>query len=150
VKETLDALKLVSFAKTSGSRGVHTLVPIHNGPDASDVLAFAEQVGARVVAAHPKELTVEHSLAARRGRVYLDPFRNAFGQTVASPYSVRRRPHAPSSTPLAWSELGPKLDPADFNLGNFVRRARRADPWDDFFRSAQSLENAVRRDASSL
>jgi len=145
VKETLDALRLVSFAKTSGSRGVHILVPIHNGPDASDVLAFAEQVGARVAAAHPKELTVEHSLAARRGRVYLDPFRNAFGQTVAAPCSVRRRPHAPISTPLAWSELGPKLDPADFNLGNFMRRARRADPWDDFFRSAQSLENAVRR-----
>jgi bifunctional non-homologous end joining protein LigD len=144
VKEALDVLKLDSFAKTSGGRGMHVLVPIRTGPDASEVLAFAENVGARLAAAYPKELTVEHSLAARRGRVYLDPFRNGFGQTVAAPYSVRRRAHAPISTPLAWSEVNPELDPADFNLGNFLRRARRADPWRDFFRSRQSLQDAAR------
>ena len=144
VKEALDVLKLDSFPKTSGGRGMHVLVPIRTGPDASEVLAFAEKVGARLAAAHPNELTVDHSIAARRGRVYLDPFRNGFGQTVAAPYSVRRREHAPISTPLAWSEVNPKLDPADFNLGNFLRRARRADPWRDFFRSRQSLKDAAR------
>jgi len=144
VKETLDALKLDSFAKTSGSRGMHVLVPIHTGPDASEVLAFAEKVVARVAAAHPNELTAEHSVAARGGRVYLDPFRNGFGQTVVAPYSVRRRAHAPISTPLAWSEVNPELDPADFNLKDFLRRTRRADPWHDFFGSRQSLKDAVR------
>jgi bifunctional non-homologous end joining protein LigD len=142
VKDALNVLGLVSFPKTSGGRGMHILVPIHPGPDASDVLAFAEDVGARVAAAHPKELTVEHLLSARRDRVYLDPFRNAFGQTVAAPYSVRRRPHAPVSTPLAWSEVRPELRPTDFNLGNFARRARLADPWSEFFRSRQSLTEA--------
>jgi len=144
VKEALDALQLESFAKTSGSRGMHILVPIRTGPDASEVLAFAEKVVVRVAAAHPKELTVEHSVAARRGRVYLDPFRNGFGQTVVAPYSVRRRPHAPISTPLAWPEVKPELDPADFNLGNFLRRTRRADPWRDFFGRRQSLKDAAR------
>lgn len=144
VKDALDALDLQSFPKTSGSRGMHILVPIRSGPDASDVLAFAEQVGARLAAAHPKELTVEHARVARRGRVYLDPFRNAFGQTVVAPYSVRRRAHAPISTPLAWSEVHPELDPTDFNLANFIRRARRTDPWQDFFRSRQSLKEAER------
>jgi bifunctional non-homologous end joining protein LigD len=144
VKDALEALKLESFPKTSGCRGMHVFVPIRTGPDASEVLAFAEKVVARVAAAHPDELTVEHSIAARRGRVYLDPFRNGFGQTVAAPYSVRRCAHAPVSTPLAWSEVKPDLDPADFNLGNFLRRARRADPWDDFSRSRQSLKAATR------
>jgi bifunctional non-homologous end joining protein LigD len=144
VKEALDALKLDSFPKTSGSRGMHVLVPIRTGPDASEVLEFAEKVVARVAAAHPKELTVDHSLAARRGRVYLDPFRNGFGQTVVAPYSVRHRAHAPISTPLAWSEVKPELDPADLNLGNFLRRARRDDPWRDFFRRRQSLKDAAR------
>lgn len=144
VKEALDALELQSFAKTSGSRGMHILVPIRSGPDASEVLAFAEQVGARLAAAHPKELTVAHARAARRGRVYLDPFRNAFGQTVVAPYSVRRRAGAPISTPLAWDEVRPDLDPADFNLGNFRQRARRTDPWQEFFRSRQSLKEAER------
>jgi len=144
VKEALDALKLESFPKTSGSRGMHVFVPIRTGPDASEVLAFAEKIVARVAAAHPKELTVEHSLVARRDRVYLDPFRNGFGQTVVAPYSVRHRAHAPISTPLAWSEVKPELDPAGFNLGDFLRRARRSDPWLDFFKSRQSLKDAAR------
>lgn len=145
VKEALDALKLLSFPKTSGGRGMHVFVPIRTGPDATEVLAFTQEVCARVAAAHPGELTVEHSLAARRGRVYLDPFRNGFAQTVVTPYSVRHREKAPISTPLKWSEVKPGLDPADFNLGNFGVRFRAADPWRDFFSSRQSLADAAAR-----
>jgi bifunctional non-homologous end joining protein LigD len=143
VKAALDALKLVSFAKTSGSRGLHVLVPIRTGPDANEVLVFAESFVAAVAAAHPDELTVEHSVAARRGRVYLDPFRNGFGQTVVAPYSVRRREKAAISTPLKWSEVKPTLMPSDFNMGNFAVRLKRADPWSDFFESRQSLSDAM-------
>ena len=144
VKEVLDSLKLVSFAKTSGGRGMHVMVPIRRGPDADDVLAFARALVIRVAANHPDTLTVEHSVAARRGRVYLDPFRNGFGQTVVAPYSVRRRAHAPVSTPLAWSEVRPDLVPSSFNLGNFELRLKKSDPWKDFFRKRQSLKNAAR------
>lgn len=143
VKAALDILKLVSYPKTSGSRGMHVLVPIRTGPDADEVLAFAEAFGARLAAAHPDELTVEHSVAARRGRVYLDPFRNGFGQTVVAPYSVRRRDKAPISTPLEWSEVKPTLIPSDFNMGNFAKRLKRADPWSDFFENRQSLKGAA-------
>ena len=143
VKAALDTLGLVSFAKTSGSRGMHVLVPIRTGPDADEVLAFAKSFVSHVAAAHPGELTVEHSVAARRGRVYLDPFRNAFGQTVVAPYSVRRREHAPVSTPLDWSEVRPTLVPSDFNLGNFRQRLERPDPWEKFFQSRQSLKRTT-------
>jgi len=143
VRAAFDFIGLRSFAKTSGSRGMHVLVPIRTGPDADEVLAFAESFVARVAAAHPKELTVEHAVAARRRRVYLDPFRNAFGQTVAAPYSVRRREHAPVSTPLDWSEVKPTLNPSDFNLGNFRSRLERSDPWEGFFKSRQSLTQAI-------
>jgi len=144
VKDALDALGLVAFAKTSGSRGMHVFVPIRSGPDASEVLTFAEELVARLAAAHPDELTVEHSVAARKGRVYLDPFRNGFGQTVVAPYSVRRREKAPISTPLAWKEVKPTLKPAEFNLGNFKMRLKKADPWSDFFDHRQSLNDAER------
>jgi bifunctional non-homologous end joining protein LigD len=143
VKAALDALKLVSFAKTSGSRGLHVLVPIRPGPDADEVLAFAEAFVARVAAAHPDELTVEHSIVARRDRVYLDPFRNGFGQTVVAPYSVRRSEKAPISTPLEWSEVKPTLLPSDFNVGNFRQRLGPSDPWENFFRARQSIKNAM-------
>jgi len=144
IKEALDALKLVSFAKTSGGRGMHVMVPIHNGPDTDDVLLFAESVVARVAAAHPAELTVEHSVAARHGRVYLDPFRNGFGQTIVAPFSVRHRAKAPVSTPLDWSEVKATLVPSDFNIGNFMKRLQRAEPWKDFFVHRQSLDEATR------
>ena len=143
IKAALDQLNLVGFPKTSGSRGIHILVPIRTGPDADEVLAFAESFVARVAAAHPDELTVDHSIAARGERVYLDPFRNAFGQTVVAPYSVRRREHAPFSMPLDWSEVKPSLVPWNFNLGNFRQCLRGADPWKDFFGSRQSLKNAI-------
>ncbi|MGE5278064.1 MAG: non-homologous end-joining DNA ligase [Acidobacteriota bacterium] len=144
LKEALDAVKLTSFAKTSGQKGLHVFVPIRPGPDSDEVREFADRLGHRLAQAFPKELTMETRIAARKGRVYLDPFRNGFAQTVVSPYSVRRAPKAPVSTPLAWSEVKPTLTPSDFNLGNFARRLAKKDPWADFFESRQGLKEAMR------
>ncbi|HTO86680.1 MAG TPA: non-homologous end-joining DNA ligase [Thermoanaerobaculia bacterium] len=143
LKEALDALKLSSFPKTSGQKGLHVFVPIRPGPDSDQVREFADRLGHRLAQAFPKELTMETRIAARKGRVYLDPFRNGFAQTVVSPYSVRRAPKAPVSTPLAWSEVKPTLKPADFNVGNFGKRLGKSDPWADFFESRQSLDGAL-------
>ncbi len=143
VKAALDVLRLPSYPKTSGSRGLHVLVPIRVGPDADQVLAFARSFVGRVASAHPNELTVEHSVAARAARVYLDPFRNGFGQTVVAPYSVRHREKAPISTPLEWSEVTPTLIPSEFNLGNFLARINHVDPWSGFFENRQALEDAA-------
>jgi bifunctional non-homologous end joining protein LigD len=139
LKKSLDRLGLKSFPKTSGSRGLHVLVPIRVGPSCDDVLKFAERVVAKLASEQPKFLTTEHSIAARGKRVYLDVFRNGSVQTVVSPYSVRRKPHAPVSTPLAWSEVKASLDPTDFNIGNFKNRQKRTDPWEDFFASRENL-----------
>jgi bifunctional non-homologous end joining protein LigD len=145
VKEVLDAIGLRAFPKTSGSRGLHIFVPLKVGPSSDEVLAFATDLAGRLAAAYPKELTVEHSIAARRQRVYIDVARNGKVQTVVSPYSVRRKPRAPVSTPLAWSEVKPFLDPASFNIGNFRARLKAKDPWADFFQSRQTLKSAVAR-----
>lgn len=143
VKAAFGALKPVSFAKTSGSRGLHVLVPIRRAPDADEVLASAESFVARVAAAYPVGLTVEHSIAARGDPVYLDPFRNGLSQTVVAPYSVRRRDQAPISTPLEWSKVNPAVVPSDFNMGNFQQRLQGPDPWEDFFRCLKSLKDAT-------
>jgi bifunctional non-homologous end joining protein LigD len=143
VKAALDALELRSFAKTSGKKGLHVFVPIEVGPDADEVRGFAERLGTLLARSYPDELTMEFSIAARRGRVYLDPARNGFAQTVAAPWCVRRAPHAPVSTPLAWSEVDPKLDPASFNIATIAARVKRRDPWADFFRARQSLRRAL-------
>jgi bifunctional non-homologous end joining protein LigD len=144
VKVALDALDLVSFVKTSGGKGLHIFVPIRVGPDADDVLAFADGLGQHLATAYPKELTMESRIANRKGRVYLDPYRNGFAQTVVSPYAVRRRPKAPVSTPLSWSEVKPSLEATDFHIGNFDSRLSRPDPWKDFWKTRQSLAHALR------
>jgi bifunctional non-homologous end joining protein LigD len=143
VKQALDALDLSSFVKTSGGKGLHVFVPIKRGPTTEDVTYFAKELGTRLAAAWPKELTMEMRIAARKGRVFLDSFRNSFGQTVVSPYSVRRRPHAPVSTPLMWSEVVPALRAEHFTIGNFAERLKKPDPWADFFRRRQSLKSAL-------
>ena len=143
VKQGLDALDLSSFVKTSGGKGLHVFVPIQRGPTADEVTWFAKELGTRLAAAWPKELTMEMRIAARKGRVFLDSFRNAFGQTVVSPYSVRRREHAPVSTPLQWSEVVPSIRAEDFTIGNFAQRLKKRDPWADFFRRRQTLKRAL-------
>jgi len=144
IKEALDALGLVSYAKTSGKRGLHVFVPIRVGPDSDEVRGFAETLSARLAAAYPSELTVESRIAARKGRVYLDPFRNGFAQTVVTPFCVRRFPKAPVSTPLAWEEVKPTLSPGGFNMSNFEKRLKKPDPWSDFWKNRQPLQAALR------
>ena len=143
VKKVLDELDLLSFPKTSGSRGLHIFIPIKVGPAANDVLSFAEKLVRLIALEHPGELTIERSIAARGDRVYLDPFRNGAVQTVVAPYSVRRKPHAPVSTPLEWAEVAKIKDPASFNIRNVLSRLKKKDPWSDFFDERQSLRTAV-------
>jgi bifunctional non-homologous end joining protein LigD len=142
VRDALEARRLVPYVKTSGGKGLHVFAPIRPGPDADEVLAFARNVGQALADKEPGYFTVETRIAKRRGRLYLDAARNAFAQTVVAPYSVRVRPHAPVSTPLAWSELKPELDPANFHLGNFEKRLARPDPWAGFWKRRRALPGA--------
>ena len=135
----LDALGVVSYPKTSGSRGLHVFVPLRRGPTQEEVRGFAASVGEALAARAPALVTVEMSKAKRRGRVFADALRNAFGQTIVAPYSVRRRPKAPVSTPLDWSEVDPKLDPSVFNLRTFEHRLSGPNPWADFWKRRQRL-----------
>ncbi len=139
LREVLDEAGLRSYPKTSGSRGLHVFVPLRRGPTQEDVRAFAASVGRVLAEKAPRLVTVEMSKAKRRGRVFADALRNAFGQTIVAPYSVRRRPKAPVSTPLDWSEVDPKLDPSVYNLRTFEARLAGPNPWTDFWKKRQRL-----------
>jgi bifunctional non-homologous end joining protein LigD len=143
IKGIIDHLGLVSFPKTSGSRGLHIFIPIRVGLPAKDVLHFAVTLLGRAAELYPQALSVDRAIKDRGNRVYLDPFRNGAVQTVVTPYSVRRRPGAPVSTPLAWAEVQEAIEPAQFNIQNFDQRMARKDPWKDFFSSRQSLAPAI-------
>jgi bifunctional non-homologous end joining protein LigD len=141
LRKILDQAKLVSYPKTSGSRGLHVFVPLRRQHSQEEVRGYAMRVGEELAARMPDLVTTEFSIAKRGRRVFADAARNALTQTIVSPYSVRRRPKAPVSTPLAWDEVTPRLDPARFNVKTFSR-LRKTDPWRDFWRSRQSLPRA--------
>jgi len=139
LRKILDEHGLVSFPKTSGSRGLHVFVPLRAGHTQEDVTAFAVRIGEELARREPELVTMEHRKSARGARVYADPFRNAYLQTIVAPYSVRRRPGATISTPLAWDEVTTRLDPRRFTVRTLEKRMASADPWADFKRRAQRL-----------
>ena len=121
MRKVLDTLELPSFPKTSGKRGIHVFVPIVAGYTHEDANAFACSLAAAVTARVPW-MTVERSLAKRRGRLYLDCEQNAYAKTIVAPYSLRAIDGAPVSAPLKWSEITKKLDPLKFNLRTMPKR----------------------------
>ena len=143
LRKVLDEAKVVSYPKTSGSKGLHVFAPLRAGVTQQDATAVAVAFGEELARREPKLVTVEFSKAKRGGRVFADAMRNAFGQTIVPPYSVRNRASAPVSTPLAWDEVSPRLDPASFNVRTFERRLAEADPWADFWRRRQPLPKTV-------
>ena len=117
----LENLELPSVPKTSGKRGIHVFVPLAPGYSHEQAADFACSVAAAVSAKVPF-LTVERSLSARRGRLYLDCMQNGYGKTVVAPYSPRAINGAPVSAPLQWSEITKKLDPQNFTIRTMPNR----------------------------
>jgi bifunctional non-homologous end joining protein LigD len=130
---------LEGYVKTSGGRGLHVLVPLRRGAAEDRVRAYAAAIAREMAVQHPKLVTVESRKAKRRAPVYLDVMRNAPGQTIVPPFSVRWRPRAPVSMPLDWSEVSPRLDPAVFNIKTAERRMAAKAPWSSFFGHRQTL-----------
>ena len=145
--DLLDDLKLTSFVQTTGSRGLHVIVPLDREADFDSVREFSHRVCRVLADRHSDLMTVEQRKAKRGNRVFLDDLRNAYGQTSVAPYAVRARPGAPIATPLDWSEVGESgLTPRKYRINNIFRRlGQRDDPWADIARHAQGLDAARRR-----
>ena len=146
-KALLAEIDLVCFVKTTGSRGLHVVVPLRRDGGFDDVRAFAQDLAALLARRYPRELTTEQRKSNRRGRLFLDVGRNAFGQTAVAPYSVRALPGAPVATPVDWDELDDRsLHSRSFHVGNVGRRLEQhGDAWRRIGRSAQSLSRARQR-----
>lgn len=144
LREFLDDLGLTSFVQTTGSRGLHIVVPLDREANFDEVREFSHRVCRNLAERHPEMMTVEQRKAKRGNRVFLDDLRNAYGQTSVAPYAVRARPGAPIATPLEWNEVGESaLTPRKYRIGNIFRRlGQREDPWADIARHAQGLEAA--------
>lgn len=147
VADVLQELDLPVYYQTTGSKGVHVVVPLQSRDSFDDVRKFAADLAELVANRHASDLTTAVRKEKRQGRVFLDTNRNAYGQTMVAPYSLRAREGAPIATPITANELGRSdLHARSYTIKNISRRlAQREDPWKDINRHAHTLTRARKK-----
>ncbi|NGX49241.1 MAG: hypothetical protein K940chlam5_00837 [Candidatus Anoxychlamydiales bacterium] len=124
LKKLLDTLKLPSFLMTTGSKGLHIIVPIKREKTFDEIRAFAKKVATYLTTSYPAKYTIETRKDKRKKRVFIDYLRNAFAQTAVSAYSIRAIESAPIATPITFQELNKNLNAQTFNVRNIFKRSK--------------------------
>ncbi|BAI62197.1 conserved hypothetical protein [Methanocella paludicola SANAE] len=142
IREALDAEGYPVYLMTTGSRGLHVVVPLDRSADFDTVRAFARGFGEKLTKKYPDRFTIELSKEKRRGRLFLDYLRNSYGQTGVAPYGVRARSGAPVATPITWDELDDISGSQEYNIRNIMGRMdKRGDAWKYIDKDRTSIKN---------
>jgi bifunctional non-homologous end joining protein LigD len=141
LRKLFNHLDLDPLVKTTGSSGLHVILPLDRSASFEEVRTFAHDM-AEYLSEGESIFTAEQRKNKRQGRVLLDYMRNSYGQTVVAPYSVRARPGAPVAAPLDWDEVSDsKLNSQSYSIKNiFQRLDRKKDPWKGLWQKGHSLE----------
>jgi bifunctional non-homologous end joining protein LigD len=147
LRDLLPKVGLPAFVKTTGSKGLHVCVPLDGRGTYDEAMQLCAAVARHVCRTHGEIFTVEFYKKDRKGRLYFDTGRNLLGATFVAAYSLRGKPGAPISLPIAWPEVeDPALAPNGFTLRDVRERLDRAgDPWAKFRAQQGSLTYALQR-----
>jgi bifunctional non-homologous end joining protein LigD len=151
LRDLLDSeLGMTAFVKTTGGHGLHVHLPLDGQAGFDSAREFARGIGDLLAARHQDTFTTSQRIRGRAGRIYVDVMRNAFAQTVVTPYGVRGRPGAPVATPLAWTEVADTgLMPGRFGLRDASARLAEIsagkDPWARFWQRRYGVTAAQRK-----
>jgi bifunctional non-homologous end joining protein LigD len=137
VRERLDALKLQSFTKLSGGKGIHVVLPIA-GADWDAAKNFSQRIALGMAADSPQRYVGKMTKALRKGKIFIDYLRNTREATSVAPYSTRARPGAAVSAPLSWEQLARTKSATDFTVLN-LKKLFKQDPWADIGKVRQKL-----------
>jgi bifunctional non-homologous end joining protein LigD len=137
VRDRLNAEKLKSFAKLSGGKGIHVVVPI-DGTDWDAAKAFTARIASRMAADSPNLYPAKMTKALRKGKIFIDYFRNSREATSVAPFSTRARAGAPVSMPVSWQALPRTTGGNQFTVLN-VKQHPRSDAWAEIGKVRQKL-----------
>lgn len=142
VRKLLSDMKLESFLRTTGGKGLHVVVPLNPPSDWDTVKQFAQGFASAMAGAHPMDFVAVSTKNIRNKKIYVDYLRNGRGATAVASYSLRGRPGAPVAMPIRWEELGKLKSCAQFDIKSAVTRLKRQkkDPWAGIDGVKQDLE----------
>lgn len=153
LKELLDSLRLISFVMTTGSRGLHVIVPLDRKADFTTVKSLALACASQVKRYHPDIVTLEVKIKKRTNKVFIDTARNNYAATAVSPYALRAFSKGPLATPLYWSELQENsIKDAQFcTIETIFKRIEEIeDPWKNFRRIRQGVASFTEKKIASI
>lgn len=151
VKKVLDALEVPGYAKTSGSTGIHVYIPLGAKYTYDQSQLFAKIIVNLVHEQLPDFTTLERKVSSRKGKMYLDFLQNRPGATIAGPYSLRPKPGATVSMPLAWDEVKPGLKMKDFTIHNAHDRMNETgDLFNGVLEKGIDLKKTIKKAQSAL
>lgn len=147
VHAVLHALGLRSWLKTSGSKGLHVVVPIAARWPADQVKAFSRMLVRKLVDARDDLFVGTSGPQNRVGRIFVDYLRNGLGATTALPFSARLRPRLGVSMTIAWDDLDHVRASDQWTVADAAQylRERHPDPWAGFLATRQGLSGAMKR-----
>jgi bifunctional non-homologous end joining protein LigD len=147
LKERLEALGLVSFAKTTGGKGLHVVTPFDAGKSIGwqEAKAIAREICTRMAADSPDKYLINMSKAKRTGKTFLDYLRNDRMATAVAPLSPRARPGATVSMPLEWSAVKKGLDPKRFTVRTAPALLAKSKAWKDYAKSEVPLMPVLKK-----
>ncbi|MGH8494654.1 MAG: non-homologous end-joining DNA ligase, partial [Gammaproteobacteria bacterium] len=145
IHQLCEQAELPHFVKTSGSTGLHVLIPLGARYTHEQSRAMAELLANCVVKQLPEIATVERHLDARDGKVYVDYLQNGHGRLLVAPYSVRTVPRAAASMPLRWDQVTSRLDMFKYNLHTVpgLLAKQKADPFAALFTEVADLNRSL-------
>ena len=132
LKSILDDYKLESYLKTSGGKGYHIIVPLHNLVTWKEARTIAKNIAKLMEAKWPDKYTSNMKKEKRKGKIFIDWVRNTKGATSVAPYSLRIRKKLTVSMPISWSELD-KIKPDEITIAEALKRLKRKDPWKNLY-----------------
>ncbi len=141
IKKLLDDFNINSFVNTTGSRGLHIVIPLRAIHTFDEVRECAQKVAQYLAITYPKKLTTELRIDKRGNRVFIDYLRNAYSATAVVPYAVRAKENAPVATPISWDEAFDKqLKSTQYTIHTiFEKLDKEGDPWEQMMKHKQSI-----------
>jgi bifunctional non-homologous end joining protein LigD len=146
IRALLAKLNVQSFLLTTGSKGLHVVVPLKRSSTNEEVKAFAQDIASILIKKNPDQLTLDMNKKYRVDHLFIDTLRNSYGATAVAPFAVRASPGAPVATPLAWHELSnKKLTSQTYTIKNIFGRLKKIeDPWADFDKEKYSVKTLLK------